>query len=95
MFSSVRLSGGRSISEGRVEISRDNITWSNVCDDGWGIAHARQMCQVLGFTGKCDCHVLVFTDLFSHSMGHGISTQCGDFSSSVLTVCHHDSIAVY
>ena len=46
----VRLVGGTSDSEGRVEILYRGA-WGTVCDDGWGIQDANVVCRSLGFPG--------------------------------------------
>ena len=44
----IRLVGGTSNLEGRVEIC-DSNAWGTVCDDSWGTIDANVACRQLGF----------------------------------------------
>ena len=49
----IRLIGGESYLEGRVEICQSNM-YSTICDDFWDESEARVVCRQLGYTGDSE-----------------------------------------
>ena len=49
----MRLVGGTSANEGRVEILH-NGRWGTVCRNGWGDVDARVVCDQLGYFGEAN-----------------------------------------
>ena len=47
----IRLQGGTSIYEGRVEVCRSQ-QWGTVCDDDWETEDANIACKQLGFSAE-------------------------------------------
>lgn len=45
----IRLVGGTSELEGRVEFCNNRV-WGTVCDDAWGTPDATVVCRQLGFS---------------------------------------------
>ena len=44
----IRLMGGSTEHEGRVEICHQN-QWGSICDNGWGVSDGQVVCRQLGF----------------------------------------------
>ncbi|XP_048579330.1 uncharacterized protein LOC5500862, partial [Nematostella vectensis] len=80
--SRVRLVGGRSPAEGRVEVQVAN-TWGTVCDRGWDLSEATVVCRQLGFPSALS--VVKCCD--SYGSGNGTvwmdSVKCNGTESSL------------
>ena len=93
----IRLIGGSSLNEGRVEVFY-NYQWGTVCDDGWDDTDAGVVCRQLGFG-------LSGTAVRSAGFGQGsgpilldsifcngselILAQCGHLGINVTRSCSH------
>ena len=51
--SSIRLAGGPTLKEGRVELWI-NGEWGTVCDDWWSLNDAYVVCRALGYSGASE-----------------------------------------
>ena len=93
----VRLVGGSSYNEGRVEVNY-NGQWGTVCDDGWDDTDAGVVCRQLGFGssgtairsagfGQGSGSILLDSILCSGS--ELTLTSCGHLGISVTRSCSH------
>ena len=88
----IRLVGGTSPNEGRVEVYH-NGEWGTVCDDGWDIDDASVVCQQLGFEMATAAHGLV---IYGPGTGpiHYDQVACTG-SEARLSDCSHNGIGIH
>lgn len=67
----MRLVGGASAAEGRVEVLHNGV-WGTVCDDYWNQPDAIVVCQQLGFYGGAIA-------LTASQFGQGMYIHCKTF----------------
>ena len=87
----VRLVGGSSYNEGRVEVYYNN-QWGTVCDDGWDDTDAGVVCRQLGFGSSG-------TAIGSTGFGYGsgsvwLSSVTCTGSESTLASCGHLGVGI-
>ena len=54
---SIRLVGGRSPQEGRIEVCNNNA-WGTVCDDAFGTQDAQVACRQLGYAAQSKSYIM-------------------------------------
>ncbi|XP_062606634.1 macrophage scavenger receptor types I and II-like [Saccostrea cucullata] len=84
----VRLVGGSTAREGRVEVYHSNV-WGTICDDKWGSSDARVVCRMLGYSGSYTAY-----DGAHYGQGTGQiwleNVECSGSESTIFS-CRHGS----
>lgn len=88
----VRLMGGNSPFQGRVEVYLNNA-WGTICDDSWDTTDARIVCRQLGFQ---EVFAATTNARFGQGLGpiHMDDTRCYGSETSILD-CQHRGIGVH
>ena len=94
---SIRLVGGSSYNEGRVEVNY-NGEWGTVCDDGWDDTDAGVVCRQLGFgssgtaigsAGFGQGSGSIWLDSVTCTGSESTLASCGHFGVNVTRSCYH------
>ena len=94
----VRLVGGSSYNEGRVEVNY-NGEWGTVCDDGWDDTDAGVVCRQLGFgssgtvAGFGQGSGITLLDSILCTGSESILASCGHLGINVTKSCNHSNDA--
>ena len=82
----VRLRGGTSANNGRVEVLY-NDTWGTICDNDWDIQDAQVVCRMVGFEGAWSTQCCGFYGYGSGEIWMD-SVQCSGSESSLAECAH-------
>ena len=97
----IRLVGGSSYNEGRVEVKYSG-EWGTVCDDGWDDTDAGVVCRQLGFgssgtaigsAGFGQGSGITFLDSILCTGSESILASCGHLGINVTRSCNHSNDA--
>ena len=97
----VRLVGGSSYNEGRVEV-KYNGEWGTVCDDGWDDTDAGVVCRQLGFgssgtaigsAGFGQGSGSIWLDSITCTGSELTLADCGHFGVGIFRQCSHSEDA--
>ena len=93
----VRLVGGSTYTEGRVEVNY-NGEWGTVCDDGWDDTDAGVVCRQLGF-GSSGIAIgsarfgqgsgSIWLDSVTCTGGESTLVSCGHLGVGITDSCNH------
>ena len=94
----VRLVGGSSNNEGRVEVNY-NGEWGTVCDDGWDDTDAGVVCRQLGFGSSGTSYINAFfgpgsgpiwLDNIACNGNESTLASCGHLGVNITRNCSHN-----
>lgn len=88
----IRLVGGTTDNEGRVEICSDR-RWGTICDDGWDSTDAGVVCRQLGYSPLLE-HLAVHEAFFGAASGgliHLSEVSCVGNESSIANCLYDDT----
>ena len=97
----IRLVGGSSYNEGRVEVNY-NGEWGTVCDDGWDNTDAGVVCRQLGFgpsgiaigsAGFGQGSGPIWLDSVTCTGSESALANCGHLGVNVTKLCVHNKDA--
>ena len=88
----MRLVGGRSYDEGRVEVYYNGL-WGTVCNDEWDDTDASVVCKQLGF-GSSGTAILD-TNVFERGTGRMLlsNVRCSS-NDTTLSSCGHQGVSI-
>ncbi|XP_033640866.1 uncharacterized protein LOC117301092 [Asterias rubens] len=96
----LRLVGGNSTSEGRVELLYDD-EWGTICDDGWDQRHSTVVCRFLGYKGAEFTRVQfgpgsgsIYLDDVDCTGGESNLAQCSHNGLKVTDCTHEEDVGV-
>ena len=97
----VRLVGGSSYNEGRVEVNY-NGEWGTVCDDGWDNTDAGVVCRQLGFGSSGLRYIRayfgqglgpIWLDNIACTGSESTLASCGHLGLNITRSCSHNEDA--
>ncbi|XP_055385210.1 lysyl oxidase homolog 2B [Condylostylus longicornis] len=88
----LRLTNGRTPTEGKVEVRLNNGPWGSICSDGWSLLEANIVCKQLGMGYANNA---IQTDFYGNRSRIAISgTECYGNETSLSECLHYDHFSM-